>query len=236
MPPLDWLMAPLSGATTHEIASWAAWHARLMVLGWGLLLPLGALVARFCKVMPSQGWPHRLDNPFWWRAHRVLQWSGVLAMTVGALLAWRGAQGAGGSGLARLHAVAGWALCLAGWAQVAGGFLRGSKGGPTDHRLRGDHYDMTPWRLAFERIHKTVGWLAVAVAVGVIALGLVVADAPRWMLLVLGFWWIALGVAFSALQRRGRCIDTYQAIWGPDPMHPGNRIPPVGWGVRRPFH
>ena len=36
------------------------------------------------------------------------------------------------------------------------------------------------------------------------------------------------------LQRQGRCIDTYQAIWGPDPRHPGNRLKPVGWGVRRP--
>ncbi|WP_235505714.1 cytochrome B [Variovorax sp. Root411] len=233
MPLLDWFLAPLSGASTHEIAPWASWHARLMVLGWGLLLPLGALAARFCKVMPSQGWPLRLDNPFWWHAHRVLQWSGVLAMTVGVVLAWRGAQGA--TELARIHAVAGWALCLAGWAQVAGALLRGSKGGPTDRQLRGDHYDMTRWRLFFERAHKGIGWLAVIAAIGVIALGFVVADAPRWMPLALGAWWLALAGAFAALQRRGRCIDTYQAIWGPDPMHPGNRIPPVGWGVRRPF-
>jgi hypothetical protein len=43
-----------------------------------------------------------------------------------------------------------------------------------------------------------------------------------------------LGAAFARWQRAGRCIDTYQAIWGPDPAHPGNRRPPVGWGVRRP--
>lgn len=233
MPLLDWLLAPLSGAPTHEIGPWAYWHARLMVLGWGLLLPLGALAARFFKVMPSQGWPRQLDNPLWWHTHRVLQWSGVLAMTVGVVLAWRGAQGA--TELARLHAVAGWALCLAGWAQVAGALLRGSKGGPTDRQMRGDHYDMTRWRLFFERAHKGIGWLAVIAAIGVIAVGFVVADAPRWMPLVLVLWWLALAVAFAVLQRRGSCIDTYQAIWGPDPMHPGNRIPPVGWGVRRPF-
>lgn len=227
----DWFFASLSGATTHEIAPSAYWHARLMVLAWGVLLPLGALVARFYKVMPSQGWPHRLDNPFWWHAHRLLQWGGVLAMTVGVWLAWRDTPEHGA--IACLHAIAGWSLCLAGWAQVAGAFLRGSKGGPTDRQVRGDHYDMTSRRQTFERFHKTLGWLAVIAAVGVIALGLVVADAPRWMPIVLGVWWLALGVAFVVLQRRGRCIDTYQAIWGADLLHPGNRKPPIGWGVRR---
>ena len=55
----------------HPIAPWAAWHARCMVLAWAVRLPLGALVARFCKVMPGQRWPQRLDNPAWWHAHRV---------------------------------------------------------------------------------------------------------------------------------------------------------------------
>jgi hypothetical protein len=54
------------------------------------------------------------------------------------------------------------------------------------------------------------------------------------MPLVLALWWALLGAAFARWQRAGRCIDTYQAIWGPDPAHPGNRRPPVGWGVRRP--
>ena len=35
------------------------------------------------------------------------------------------------------------------------------------------------------------------------------------------------------LQRAGRCIDTYQAIWGPDPCHPGNSRGVIGWGIRR---
>jgi hypothetical protein len=34
------------------------------------------------------------------------------------------------------------------------------------------------------------------------------------------------------LQRRGLAVDTYQAIWGPDPQHPGNATPP-GWGMNR---
>lgn len=229
---VDWWLLPLSGALQHQIAPWAAWHARCMVLGWGVLLPLGALTARYLKVLPGQRWPQQLDHKAWWHAHRVLQWAGVGFMTLGAVLAWQ--QGSGATLAARLHAWAGWALLALGWLQVLGGLARGSKGGPTSAQLRGDHYDMTVHRRRFERLHKGLGWLAVLAAIGVIALGLRVADAPRWMALVLAFWWAGLAATAWRWQRQGRCVDTYQAIWGPDPQHPGNRVPPIGWGVRRP--
>jgi hypothetical protein len=228
---IDWLLGPLSGAADHQITPWAAWHARCMVLAWAVLLPLGVLAARFFKT--TARWPQELDSKPWWWAHRGLQYSGVAVMTLGVALAWN--RGASSGDLARAHAWAGWAVCSLGWLQVAGGLARGSKGGPTDTRMRGDHYDMTPWRVAFERTHKSLGWLAVLGAVIVIGLGLRVADAPRWMALALFIWCSGLVASFVHLQRRGRCIDTYQAIWGPDPRHPGNRLQPIGWGVRRPF-
>jgi hypothetical protein len=228
---LAWLQLPLSGSAEHHIAGWASWHARLMVLGWVVLLPLGALIARYFKVMPKQDWPQQLDNKAWWHAHRGLQYTGVLVMTAGLGLAW--GQGTGTGAAARAHALLGWALCLAGWAQVASGLLRGSKGGPTASTVRGDHYDMTRWRFVFERLHKALGWLAIVGAVLAVALGLAVADAPRWMAVVLAAWWLLLAALFVRWQSQGRCIDTYQAIWGPDDQHPGNRLPVVGWGVRR---
>ena len=49
----------------------------------------------------------------------------------------------------------------------------------------------------------------------------------------------ALILAFITLQRRGYAYETYQAIWGPDPRHPGNQKLPTGWAVKRPseiFH
>jgi Eukaryotic cytochrome b561 len=229
---VDWLLAPLSGAAQHTIAPWAYWHARCMVLGWGVLLPVGALAARYFKIAPGQQWPRQLDNRAWWHTHRVLQWAGIVVMSVGAVLAW--GQGSGGTTAARLHAWAGWALIALGWLQVAAGLARGSKGGPTDEPVRGDHYDMTPHRIWFERLHKSLGWLAVLAAIGVIVLGLQLADAPRWMAVALLLWWALLAAAAWHWQRQGRCVDTYQAIWGPDPAHPGNRVKPVGWGVRRP--
>ena len=230
---VEWLFTPLSGALTHEIAPWAYWHARCMVAGWGVLLPLGVLLARFYKVTPQQDWPRVLDHKFWWHGHRALQWTGVTLVTVGLVLVWQ--QGDAATTIARWHAWGGWAVVAAAWLQIAGGFARGSKGGPTDGQMRGDHYDMTPWRLSFERVHKGLGWLALLASVAIIALGLVAADAPRWMALLLGLWWSALAVAFVRLQRQGRCIDTYQAIWGPDARHPGNQRQPIGWGVRRPL-
>ena len=230
---MEWLTTPLSGSADHGIASWAFWHARGMVLAWAVLLPLGALVARFFKVLPSQDWPRRLDHPAWWHAHRALQWAGVGFMALGLWQVWGHASGVGP--LARWHAALGWAVCALGALQIVGGLARGSKGGPTAVQMRGDHYDMTPWRCHFERMHKSLGWLAVLMAVAVTALGLVLADAPRWMPLALALWWLALAVAFTRLQRAGRCLDTYQAIWGPDPQHPGNRLRPIGWGVRRPL-
>lgn len=229
---IEWLATPLSGAANHTIAPWAMWHARCMVLGWGVLVPIGALAARYFKVTARQRWPHQLDNKAWWHAHRWLQWAGIAAMSLGAVLAW--GQGRGGTPAAVLHGWAGWALVAMGWLQVAAGLGRGSKGGPTDERLRGDHYDMTRQRIGFERLHKSLGWFSVLLSIGVIGLGLQVADAPRWMALALAAWWLLLAGAAWRWQRQGRCIDTYQAIWGPDPHHPGNRLKPVGWGVRRP--
>ena len=228
---LVWLFLPMSGSHTHEVSGWVSWHGRAMVLSWGFLLPLGVLVARFFKVTPGQNWPHVLDNKRWWRAHLYGQSIALLVALVGVLLVW-GRNG--GTGVwAQWHGVLGWVVTGSGVAQALSGWARGSKGGPTDASLRGDHFDMTPWRKGFERFHKCLGYLAVAAACVVLALGLVVADAPRWMVLALGVWWLALGSVFALLQHQGRCIDTYQAIWGPNPRLPGNRMAPIGWGISR---
>lgn len=228
---LHWLTMPISGASIHAIEPETYWHARLMVLAWGVLLPVGALMARYFKVLPSQNWPAVLDNQWWWRGHLTLQWSGMVLASAGVYLIFSQAQH---SPWGLFHSSAGWVLMLMAWMQMVGGLLRGSKGGPTALQPRGDHYDMTPHRAWFERVHKFLGWACVLGAVAVLVTGLLLADAPRWMPLTLGLWWLSLlGLAWR-WQRQGRCIDTYQAIWGPDASHPGNHIRPIGWGIRRP--
>ena len=224
-----WLVTPYSGASTHAIAPWLSWHGRLMVLAWGIALPMGVLIARFFKVTPKQDWPDELDNKFWWHAHRSLQYSGVVLMSLGVWLAWQ--EGKGESLAAQVHAVLGWGLVVLGWMQVAGGLLRGSKGGPftnqglpvaTASEMRGDHYDMTLYRKRFELLHKSIGYSTLLVSVISINGGLALADAPRWMWAGIWMWWAAWTAAFIYLHRQGYCVDTYQAIWGPSPQHPGN--------------
>jgi hypothetical protein len=54
------------------------------------------------------------------------------------------------------------------------------------------------------------------------------------MRLLLGLWWSGLVCLFVILQNRGMAVDTYQAIWGVDATHPGNRGPAPKQGMRRP--
>jgi Eukaryotic cytochrome b561 len=229
---IDWLLMPLSGAGSNELSPLIAWHARLMVLAWGVIAPCAVLIARYWKIWPSQRWPQELDHKAWWHSHRFGQGAAVALMLIGAYLGWRG-SGQPTSRMLSLHASLGWLLVLLGGLQILGAWLRGSKGGPTEASLRGDHFDMTQRRRVFERTHKGLGWFALALACVTILLGLMLADAPRWMLLSLLAWWIALILVGWRWQTQAKCIDTYQAIWGADPNLPGLRFAPIGFGVRR---
>jgi hypothetical protein len=235
--PLRWWLSPLSGASNHQLDAAIMWHARAMVLAWAILLPLGAVAARYFKVTPKQDWPRHLDNRAWWHAHRGLQYLGVVVMLIGTVLIWneRAVTNSTPSALTVWHGYLGWAVVALGVLQILSAWLRGSKGGPTDAQLRGDHYDMTRHRLWFEAIHKGGGWLSVGLAIVTVALGLIAADAPRWMPLVLAMWWLGLIATSVYLERTGHCIDTYQAIWGADIKHPGNQRKINGWGMRRPL-
>jgi hypothetical protein len=228
-----WLLTPISGNPVHDISVVVSWHARLMVLSWGVLLPLGVCIARFYKVTPNQKWPEQLDNKLWWHAHLLIQIVGLSLAILGLILIGFIHSKTINTHLAQWHGYLGWLVMTLGLLQAGGGMLRGSKGGPTDAQLRGDHYDMTRRRRVFEWVHKTGGYLALLLALCVIGMGLLVSDAPRWMPAVLIVWWLGLGFCFLWLQGRGRCFDTYQAIWGDSPEHPGNHLTQSGWVSRR---
>ncbi len=220
----DWLFTPIDPTRPHNIGLLLSWHGRTMVLAWCVALPIGILIARFFKVTPKQNFPTELDNRFWWVSHLRLQYAGAVLSIIGfflILFAPRQIDQAGP------HKFLGWILlsCLA--LQFVNAWLRGSKGGPTaptpDGTWRGDHYDMTTRRRLFEFIHKTLGYVMLVIATAVVAMGMWQANAPNWMWLAIGSWWVVLFAAMITLQWRGKYIATYQAIWGLDPTHPGNR-------------
>ncbi len=222
---IDWLFTPIDGALHREVSDLVYWHGRLMVLAWVVLFPIGILAARFFKIMPGQDWPRELDNKTWWHTHLTMQYGGGVALLLGLALILLAPENQGVSSMA--HTASGWIVVLMAAVQFAGGWLRGTTGGPTkrapDGSTFGDHYNMTPRRKAFEAVHKFAGLLAVAIAAAAVLTGLHFVAAPVWMVLAIVFWWGLLALLFVTLQKRGFQRDTYQAIWGPDPAHPGNR-------------
>ena len=220
----EWLLSPIDASRMHDVGFAVSWHGRLMVLAWGVLAPLGVVVARYWKVTPRQHWPEQTDNQFWWVFHRIAQYSALVLTFIGVTLVWRSSGSTSATASAYLHHWMGWTITVLGVSQALSGWFRGSKGGPTDiEGLRGDHYDMTPRRIAFEVFHKTFGYGALLLAGATILTGLWQANAPIWMWLCIFIWWAGLIVAALSFQRRGMAVDTYQAIWGNDPEHPGNR-------------
>lgn len=231
---IEWLLSPIDPERVHAVDFYIAWHARFMVLAWGVLFPLGVIIARFFKITVKQNWPEQLDNQFWWNWHLRLQYTAAVLMLLAlALILIPDSSGFFNNN----HTILGWLMIGLTVLQFVAGWLRGSKGGPTqpasDGSLAGDHYDMTLHRKVFEYFHKSMGYLLLGLAAGTMVSGLWYANAPVWMWLVLPGWWILLIAVFVYLQTKGYAVDTYQAIWGPDNVHPGNSLKPIGFGVRR---
>lgn len=228
----EWLLSEVDASRAHTVGTAVSWHARIMVLSWGILAPLAVLIARFFKVMPNQNWPTQLDNQVWWRGHWMGQSFAVCLSIVGLLLVLPPSFAD-----MSLHRWLGYGVLIGMIAQVLLGLNRGTKGGPTapaeDGSLHGDHYNMTPWRRMFEALHKSLGYGVLCLGALAIFAGLWEANGPRWMWIVLILWYGVFVCLFAALQKRGLAIDTYQAIWGMDPSHPGNRGPAPKWGMHR---
>jgi hypothetical protein len=214
-----WALAPIDPSRTHDVGTALSWHGRLMTLAWGVLIPLGVVIARYLKVTPRQDWPRQLDNKMWWHGHLACQYTGGICMVAGLIIILFASR----DGAHWQHRSTGYTVLVFGAMQFVAGWLRGSKGGPTDTALRGDHYDMTLRRIVFERLHKAVGYLSLGLAAFTILTGLWAANAPRWMWVAIICWWLLLLVVSLRLQSLGRHVSSYHAIWGPDVAHPGNR-------------
>ena len=83
---LGWLQTPIDPSREHALESYEAWHGRAMFLAWGILIPLGVLIARYFKILPNQNWPDELDNRFWWYSHLIFQHLGLVLMFAGFII------------------------------------------------------------------------------------------------------------------------------------------------------
>jgi hypothetical protein len=117
-----------------------------------------------------------------------------------------------------------------GCLQVISALLRGTHGGKYYNNAdlnnpaswRGDHYDHTPRRRAFEAYHKTSGYFTSFFAVGAVGSGLMQYSMP-----VLTGLMFLLPLAYLAtwifLEFIGRHHDGYRAVHGYGMEHPYNK-------------
>ena len=185
-------------------------HAGLMVVAWGVLVPLGVIIARYFKITRQQDFPAHLDNGFWWNWHRGLQYTGVILSTLG----FAAMASTVGLKLDTTHTQIGMAVVVIGWLQLLSGWFRGSKGGPTEPTMRGDHYDMTPRRHVFQWLHKSLGWSVMALAFSAIWTGMSLMGLPDVAFALLVGNAAVFMIAAVIFQKQGRQVSTYRAIWG----------------------
>jgi len=131
-------------------------HGSLMLIGWGILLPSGAIVAKFSK--------HR-ENSFWYKVHRVVQPIGLLVAIIGwiiALMNFRALNAKNDPGLSYPHAMCGMVTMVIGIIQPVNALLR-------PHKV--DSEPTTTLRMAWELLHKGLGWIAIILAAVTIWMG-----------------------------------------------------------------
>jgi hypothetical protein len=130
-------------------------HGSLMLVGWGLLLPSGTITARFFK--------HRPDG-LWFKIHRALQIFGLLLALAGWVIALVSFSVFGNKGLTNYrHGICGMVVMVLGLLQPINAFLR-------PHPPK-DGEEKSSLRQGWECLHKSSGWIAVALAVPTIVLG-----------------------------------------------------------------
>lgn len=206
------------------------YHAWLMFTCWFILVPFGVMGIRYCKNRPQPwGLPRgfsKFDRIFiWWGMHIWTLYTAI-TLSLGGLAV---ALIASGKFSGSLHAWLGGATIFFGTMQIIVAWQRGTHGGhnhsttdPSDPSTwRGDHFDMTTRRRWFEAYHKPGGYFALFLALGAVVSGL----SQYWMPgIAMLFGIILLGVfaLVVVLEGKGERHDTYEAVFGNHPDHPGN--------------
>jgi len=136
-------------------------HGGLMGVGWGILLPFGAVIARYTKpVGPFNVWPARADPKawqVWFIIHFLFQHVGLVIVSVGI-----GYAKMIGTNTFKAHRALGGTIMALGYAQFISGWLR-------PHKEPGS---ITFFRVVFEYVHKNLGRYAVIMAIAQIQMGM----------------------------------------------------------------
>jgi len=125
-------------------------HGVLMFLGWGVIIPLGMLFARYFRHLPG---------PIWFDVHRVLQPLGYLIALVGFIIALIMVKGQ----IAVPHGQFGISIMIVGFFQVLFAIFR-------PHKEPGSH--PTTARKCFEYGHWWVGRLLVLAGIANVFVGI----------------------------------------------------------------
>lgn len=145
-----------AGTVTIEVTDIArekVLHGVLMVLGWGVLLPGGVLIARYLK------WKGKI----WIKLHIGMQILGLAFGIAGLALALVQFGPLGGS--LGGHGLMGLLVSVLGVLQPLNGVFRPKKGSI-----------LTPRRRVWEVVHKGLGWFALALAVPTLVTGMLTLD------------------------------------------------------------
>lgn len=138
------------GIPTQEYRRLA--HAICMLVGWGILLPLGAGVAAGLK--------GRLGAPLWFRIHVSLQVLGLISAIVGISIAFANFHKLSEYGT---HGRLGLTVMILGVLQPLNGLIRPHK--PAHGEAK------SGVRCAWEVLHKGAGWLALILALPTMSRG-----------------------------------------------------------------
>lgn len=130
-------------------------HGSLMLIGWGFLLPSGAIIAAFGKHRP---------NAWWFKVHRVIQPVGLIFAIVGWIVALRSFTALEGKGSLNYdHAVLGMTTMVIGLIQPVNAIFR-------PHTPK-EGEEKTTLRRLWEICHKGLGWVGIILAIVTIGIG-----------------------------------------------------------------
>jgi len=170
-------------------------HMVLMSLAWGGLIPFGAVVANRLKSV--EGAP----KGAWFKLHRTVQSVGWLLQLLGfAAAVWHAQEHS--SHFSGGHSFIGLAVVVVGTLQ------------PLNAALRPHPEPRTKARVAFEVVHKGLGWLAVLLGVLNVAIGIYLTTAKDYETAVVA---TALAIAVLSLLPS---LAVFALAW----LWPGNPV------------